>query len=288
MSVHDVGLLDASHTVQVASHAREYPVVRYLHPSKKRIVSPPADESSTRVDPHAEASFDFLCGQIRILVCVMSNLQDRQRQASFGSRIRRCRQNSSKTAAVVVLVMCDVEEPPLDVLSWLNEVCLVDQCNLQISWTDEGAARLLEGLSDSMATSTDFVSRPRETASLPALIDALTQPDTHLIKQDALRLASKFGTVANMLMLAPDNAGALPSFGPKKTSRVGEIFRAQFGTTASQQVAGWSPGGTTAVRTRGTFHAPSVPAATPDSARSDAFLAALTRHRLQEEEDAGT
>jgi hypothetical protein len=196
--------------------------------------------------------------------------------------------------------MSDVDEPHLDVLTWLNELCLAEQSTLQLSWSGEEAARLLEGLADSAVTSVDFITKPRETKPLPALIDALTQPDTHLIKQDAVRLASKFGTVANMLLMAPDTP--LPSFGPKKVSRVSEIFRAPFGASSAAHNSNAGGGSTNIVISSGTAPrglegaggggaAPpqqtSASSASPLPMHSVAFAAALERHRFHEatEED---
>ena len=311
---HNDGILEISHVVQISYHMRDSPIGRNLHPSKRKLV-PSRNISSTSTaiaDPeNAAMPFDFLCGQIRVLTAAISELQDRQRQRQLEDRIRLSRpQQNSKTQAFVVLVLCDVEEPHMDVLSWLNEVCLARECSLQMAWSNEDAARLLEGLVESASVSTDFVTRRREDAALPALIDALTQPGSQITRQDALKLANKFGTVADILMLAPDSVAAMPGFGPKKSKRVGDIFRTPFAPSApSQGPSASDVVVTAATRQNATTHRPAqstsaIPAQSsmmaranrgveldgtdgllPQNARSDAFTAALKRYRRREDAD---
>ena len=111
-------------------------------------------------------------------------------------------------------------------------------------------------------------------------------------------------------MLAPDSVAAMPGFGPKKSKRVGDIFRTPFAPSApSQGPSASDVVVTAATRQNATTHRPAqstsaIPAQSsmmaranrgveldgtdgllPQNARSDAFTAALKRYRRREDAD---
>lgn len=178
---------------------------------------------------------DFLCGGTSVVYIDDANrLCDVPFREAISRRlVSLTAQTRTSAGRVALLLLVGPMEPRPDVLLWLNLYCSVEMnCGVMLCWSEEECANYLEGLAESCVASVDYrMARKREDAPIPVLIDAFTQTPQLMTRNDVVRAAHRFGSVAALLLAAPDDLTSLPGLGPKKAARLHAVLHAGFHTS---------------------------------------------------------
>ncbi|ESL06237.1 DNA repair protein [Trypanosoma rangeli SC58] len=177
-------------------------------------------------------AYDFICGRACVLyVDDLNRLCDASYRDAVSQRI-----SSAKTQVVasgrriLLLLLVGVTDPRPDVLVWLNLHCSVElRCTVMLCWTEEECASYLEGLADSSVASVDYcMTSKKESAPIPVLIEAFTQTPQLMTRNDVVRAAHRYGSVAELLTASAEDLAFLPGFGPKRAGRLYTVLHAGF------------------------------------------------------------
>ncbi|KEG10730.1 DNA repair protein [Trypanosoma grayi] len=177
---------------------------------------------------------DFLCGGALVLyIDDMNRLCETTYRGVVSKRISSVKAQIGSSGRSVVLLLIGSLEPRPDVMVWLNLHCSVElHCGVMLCWTEEECASYLEGLAGSGVASVEYrVAGKKESAPVPVLVEAFTQTPQLMTRNDVVRAAHRFGSVAKLLTAAPEEFSNLPGFGPKKAGRLCTVFHACFQTS---------------------------------------------------------
>ncbi|PWV16526.1 putative DNA repair protein [Trypanosoma cruzi] len=175
---------------------------------------------------------DFVCGRTCVLyVNDLNRLCDESYRAAVSQRISFANaQVITAGRRIVLLLLVDSTDPRPDVLAWLNLHCSVElRCAVMLCWTEEECASYLEGLAVFSVGSVDYrPSNKKESAPIPVLIEAFTQTPQLMTRNDVVRAAHRYGSVAELLTASLEDLTSLPGFGPKRAGRLHNVLHAGF------------------------------------------------------------
>ncbi|KAH8618774.1 Binding domain [Trypanosoma vivax] len=178
---------------------------------------------------------DFACGSVGVIfVDDINRLCNPTQRAVVHKRLSTLTSSvgaSWRSAALLVLVTSS--DPRPDILTWLNLHCSVElRCSTMLCWTEEECAAYLEGLSESSITSVDYRATMRgERTPIGILVEAFTQTPQLMARNDVVRAAHRFGSVASLLVATAEDFAALPGFGHRKAGRLTAVLNAIFPTS---------------------------------------------------------
>lgn len=176
--------------------------------------------------------FDFVSGahgQIKALVNFFSVLLHEASRSAWRRRLLHVQPPTSASSSIVAcIIFMDMEEPQLDVMSWLDMLCLELRVGLVLVWSWAEAAAFLEGPFNDAGVSRGFDAN---AAPIPILAAALGQTPALLSRQDVVRATNRVSTVADLLLLGQQELASLPGIGAKKVRRITGVFHAAFPST---------------------------------------------------------
>lgn len=175
---------------------------------------------------------DFLCAAATVVY-----FEDLNRLCDVSCRTVLLRRLSAAKAqfgpsgrrVVLLLLLVGSAEPRPDVLFWLNIHCGVElNCCVVLCWSEDECAGYLGGLTESSVVSLDYkMAQKKEDAPIPALIEAFAQTPQLMARNDVVRAAHRFGSVAALLTATAEDLATLPGFGPKKAARLCAVLHAE-------------------------------------------------------------
>ncbi|RNF10652.1 DNA repair protein [Trypanosoma conorhini] len=177
-------------------------------------------------------AYEFVCGRTCVLYLDdLNHLCDMSYRGAVSRRISSAKaQVASSGRRVLLLLLVGATDPRPDVLVWLNLHCSVEQrCAVMLCWNEEECASYLEGLTDGSVASVDYrTNSKKESAPIPVLIEAFTQTPQLMTRNDVVRAAHRYGSVAELLTASAEDLASLPGFGPKRAGRLHTVLHAGF------------------------------------------------------------
>lgn len=136
------------------------------------------------------------------------------------------------------VVLVDVEEPQLDILTWINLTCAEEEVVLQLCWTWSEAMALMEGLGEGGGEPPErrssIAGNGSSSSSVQIMIGALSQTPALMSRQDVIRASNKVSSVAELLLQTEHALSGLPGIGARKAKRIQGVFHAPFPTTEAR------------------------------------------------------
>lgn len=177
---------------------------------------------------------DFRCGVTAVLYFEVTNNETTSEQAKLLLRIddAKIRQKGNP---VVVVARVVVEEPKLELLTWLNLECGVSKrCSLLLAWSVDDVAQSLSTFAASSVVSLEYSTRPKprlNDAPLPIVIDALTQTPQLITRNDVVRIANRKSCLADVLLSEPSDFDGILGLGTRKVAKLQQLFRVPFSSS---------------------------------------------------------
>ncbi|XP_065066344.1 DNA excision repair protein ERCC-1-like isoform X2 [Rhopilema esculentum] len=126
----------------------------------------------------------------------------------------------------ILLVLVNVKDPHSS-LKELSKICILANCTLILSWSNEEAGRYLETYKVFENKPADVLQERVDGDYQSKMIDCLTSVKS-VNKTDAVTLMANFGSLQGIVNASKEEISLCPGFGPQKAERLNKVFHEPF------------------------------------------------------------